>query len=141
MDDKSESALPLLSKTYLEPHRLEHFLAAYETGNLRIAASRTGVTQQAVSKAIAKLEDMLQVQLFSRKPTGVEPSEYAHHLARRARLILSESRLATLEIQALKGSKRGSVRVGVGTSFASRLFPLAAKKLHARAPEVPSGRQ
>lgn len=136
MDDNSHKPLPALSRTYLEPHRLEHFLAAYETGNLRLAARKTGVSQQAVSKAIAKLEDSLQIRLFERRTTGVEPNIFAHHLARRAKLILSESRLAALEIDSLKGAKQGSVTLGIGPSFAPRLLPLAAERMHKLNPEI-----
>ncbi|MFC7293049.1 LysR family transcriptional regulator [Hirschia litorea] len=132
MADKNLDPLPILSKTYLQPNRLEHFMAVYETQNVHRAAQKLNVSQQAVSKTINKLEDTLQVDLFVRLPTGVQPTQYADHLARRARLILSESRLATLEIDALRGSKQGTVRVGCGPSMAGRLFPLAIERMRGR---------
>lgn len=131
-----QHSLPVASKTYLEPHRLEHFLAAYETKNFHQAAARNSVTQQAVSKAIAKLESTLEVKLFERLPGGVKPTIYADYLARRAKLILAESRHASLEIFALRGYSQGEIRVGVGASFESRLFPRAAKKLKQRIPTI-----
>ena len=128
--------LPVASKTYLEPHRLEHFLAAYETKNFHHAAALNSVSQQAVSKAIAKLEEVLEVKLFERLPTGVKPTIYADHLVRRAKLILAESRNASLEILALRGYGKGEIRVGVGPSFTSRLFPRAVKGLKQRTNDV-----
>lgn len=131
-----KKSFPLLSKTYLQPHRLEHFLSLYETLNMHKAAARGNVTQQAVSKSLAKLEDMLQVKLFERHPTGVSPTFYANHLARRAKLILAESRLATMEIESLRGSKYGNVRVGCGPSITPRIFPLAFERLRLRNSDI-----
>lgn len=128
--------LPIASKTYLEPHRLEHFLAAYETKNFHHAAALNSVSQQAVSKAVAKLEETLEVKLFERLPTGVKPTIYADHLARRAKLILAESRQASLEIFALRGYNKVEIRVGVGPSFTPRLFPRAVNRLRKRATDV-----
>ncbi len=140
MDNQTTSTesqkLPLASKTYLEPHRLEHFLAAYETKNFHRAAAKNSVSQQAVSKAIAKLEEVLEVKLFERLPTGVKPTIYADHLVRRAKLILAESRNASLEILALRGYGKGEIRVGVGPSFTSRLFPRAVKELKQRTSDI-----
>ena len=38
----------------MDPRKLEHFLAVIEHGQFNLAAAATGVSQQAVSKAIAK---------------------------------------------------------------------------------------
>ena len=70
----------------MDPRKLEHFLAVIEHGQFNLAATANGVSQQAISKAIAKLEDELGVTLFERGPLGATPTSYAKALERWAAL-------------------------------------------------------
>ena len=124
------------AESYLDPRKLRHFLKVYETLNFARAAAACNVTQQAVSKSIARLEELIGVTLFERGAFGAAPTVYADALARRAKIILSESRLASAEINALKGAESGGVRVGFGWSFLPRIAPLAIKNFRKRRPGV-----
>lgn len=109
----------------MDPRKLEHFLAVIEHGQFNLAATANGVSQQAISKAIAKLEDELGVTLFERGPMGATPTSYAKALERRAQLILAETRLATAELNALSGAKLGTLNLGIGLTVARRIMPRA----------------
>jgi len=109
----------------MDPRKLEHFLAVIEHGQFNLAAAANGVSQQAISKAIAKLEDDLGVTLFERGPMGATPTPYAKALERRAQLILAETRLATAELNALSGAKLGTLNLGVGLTVARRIMARA----------------
>ena len=124
------------AENYLDPRKLRHFLYVYETRNFARAADLSHVTQQAVSKSIARLEDLIGVVLFERGAYGAAPTIYADALARRARIILSENRLASAEINALKGAESGGVRVGFGWSFLPRVAPLAISNFRKRRPGI-----
>ena len=124
------------AENYLDPRKLRHFLHVYETRNFARAADLSHVTQQAVSKSIARLEDLIGVVLFERGAYGAAPTIYADALARRARIILSENRLASAEINALKGAESGGVRVGFGWSFLPRVAPLAISNFRKRRPGI-----
>jgi len=80
----------------LDPQKLSHFLAVYDSGNFSSAAKANNVSQQAVSKSIGKLEGALGVKLFERSSFGAEATIFGHALARRAKVITAESRLAGL---------------------------------------------
>ena len=121
---------------HLEPHRLSHFLTVLEEGGFSRAARVCGMTQQALSKSIAKLEGALEVKLFERTALGVAATPYAEHLAIRARIIIAEARLAAAEIEALRGFRSGLVRLGVGPSLAVRLAPKVVAAFRARLPDV-----
>ena len=123
-------------KPSLDPQKLTHFLAVFDSGNFSAAARANNVTQQAVSKSIAKLEEGLGVKLFKRSSFGVEPTIFANALARRAKVIISESRLAAAELSALRGADKGYVRIGVGWSFSPRIAPLMIENFKARNPGI-----
>jgi DNA-binding transcriptional LysR family regulator len=48
-----------------------------------VVAERLGLTQSAVSHALARLRDLFDDQLFVRRPNGLEPTQRAHEIAPR----------------------------------------------------------
>jgi len=134
MDNQDE----LFSATarLLDPLQLQRFLAVFDLGNFARAAEATHVTQQAISKSIARLEEQCGAKLFERGAFGAEPTEYGKALARRAKIIVTESRLAQAELNALKGAAGGLIRVGFGWSFLPRIAPLVINRFRKRRPNV-----
>ena len=132
---KPDIRAPFISPS-LDPQKLGHFLAVYSTGSFSAAATENGVTQQAVSKSIARLEEMLGVSLFERTPLGTRPTRFAEVLARRAQSIIAEGRLAAAELSAMRGAGRGFVRIGLSWSFLSRIAPDLIRRFKAQYPEV-----
>lgn len=120
----------------MDPQKLQHFLAVYRYGNFRRAAEDGRVTQQAVSKAVARLEDQLGLKLFERTTLGATPTVYAHTLARHAKVIVSEIRLAAAELSAMRGSTLGFVQVGIGWSFIPRIGPEAIEEFRRQRPGI-----
>jgi len=56
------------------------FEAIYSTGNISRASERLGMSQPAVSNALARLRELIGDQLFVRTPRGVDPSIKAREL-------------------------------------------------------------
>ncbi|RJY10042.1 LysR family transcriptional regulator [Aurantiacibacter aquimixticola] len=125
-----------ISRPTLDPQKLGHFLAVYETGTFSAAAQQNGVSQQAVSKSVARLEEALGVELFQRSSFGATPTRYAERLARRAQAILSESRMAAAELAAMRGSGSGYVRIGLGWSFLTAVGPEMLRRFKERHPDI-----
>lgn len=123
-------------KPSMDPRKLQHFLSVYDTGSFSRAATQDGVSQQAVSKSVAKLEETLGVKLFERGAFGAEPTNFAQVLARRAKVIAAESRLAAAEISALRGADKGYVRIGLSWSFIPRIAPILVNRFRERQPGV-----
>jgi hypothetical protein len=59
---------------------LHIMLAVANSGSMGKAASDLAVSQPAISKAIADLEDALGVRLLDRSPQGIEPTIYGRAL-------------------------------------------------------------
>jgi len=123
-------------KPSMDPRKLQHFLSVYDAGSFSRAAIQDGVSQQAVSKSVAKLEEALGVKLFERGAFGAEPTNFAQVLARRAKVIAAESRLAAAEISALRGADKGYVRIGLSWSFIPRIAPILVNHFRERQPGV-----
>jgi len=61
------------------------FEAVFSTGNISRAAERLGMSQPAVSNALARLRDQMADPLFVRAPHGVEPTVKAREMIRPVR--------------------------------------------------------
>ncbi len=112
--------------------RLEYFLALLECGRFTVAAEQCCVSQQGLSKAIAKLEKELGVKLLDRNAYGVKPTIYGEVLARHARIMVAAGRIAGAELMAVRGAKYGMVRIGVGPTLEPQALPRILRQFMAR---------
>ena len=120
----------------MDIRRLEHFLALPDFKQFNRAARELGVSQQAVSKAIAKLEEEVGVTLFERSAYGVSPTEHAKVLEQHARTIIAEARLAMANLNALNKSKRATLSIGIGPSQSTHFMPAAINAFRAIRPGI-----
>lgn len=121
----------------MEIKQLKRLLAVVEWGSLAAAAPTLGLTQQALGSSIANLEKELGVTLFDRGPGGVTtPTAYGAMLAQHAKSILASAARAEEELTAFRDARGGSVRLGVGESFAPDVIARAVQALHASRPDV-----
>ena len=111
---------------------LAAFEAAARHQSFTQAADELAVTQSAICRQIAGLEDFLGVKLFRRSKRGVLLTEAGAGYSRSVRARLDEVERDTLELMA-KGSAGGALELGVVPTFASKwLMPRlpAFQKLH-----------
>ena len=101
----------------LQARFLRYFMVLYETRSITQAAEKLCITQPALSNSVRTLENQLKVILFDRTPQGIAPTVYADALYRRAKTAEAELRLATVEMERLRNSDVGSVRLGLGSSM------------------------
>ncbi|MDR0439489.1 MAG: LysR family transcriptional regulator, partial [Candidatus Accumulibacter sp.] len=118
----------------LYSRQLEHFLAIYEAGGLRQAASRYGVTQPTLTRSLQLLENAFSTTLFERHANGVVPTEAAHILHRHAQHIINSVRYAKMEIDAIQTGQSGELRIGCGMIWSSTLMPALLARLHKEFP-------
>jgi DNA-binding transcriptional LysR family regulator len=78
----------------LTMRELRVFVAVLEHRSFRKAAAVLHLSQPAITKAVASLEDLLGVKLFDRHAAGVQPTLQAQTFAPRAKTVFDELRRA-----------------------------------------------
>ena len=108
------------------------FLAALDGGSLSAAARRLSVTQPTVGRHLAALEKALGCLLFTRTPTGLQPTDRALALRELAQAMESTAaalaRTASVQGRDIAGSVRVSVSEVIGIEV---MPPLLAALSHA----------
>ena len=95
----------------IDRYLLRYFLAVIDHGNFSKAAGQCNVSQPTLSVGIAKLERLLDKQLFRRTNRRVELTKVGAHLAVHARRIESDFNL--FERSMLEAPARHTLRLGV----------------------------
>ncbi len=103
--------------------QLEIFLTVAENKSFIKASSVLYIAQSAVSISVRKLEDELDLKLFSRNNKRVELTAEGQVLLRHANKIMSQTSDAKLELREMSELKKGEVKLGVPAMLASYFFP------------------
>lgn len=115
---------------------LRDLIAVIETGSVRSAARKLGLTQAAVSKNLTALENSLGVPLLVRSAQGVEATEFGRVVLRRARVVEAELRHLQEEIASLAGEHHGDISVGLSATAEAMLLPAAVARFREHSPGV-----
>jgi DNA-binding transcriptional LysR family regulator len=103
---------------------LHAFSTAVQRGSMSKAAQQLGVSQPAVSEAIADLEHALGVRLLDRRPQGVEPTMYGGALLRRSAAVFDELKQSIRDIEFLADPTAGELKIGCPEAIAAILPPI-----------------
>ena len=117
-------------------NQIRDLLAVVETGSLRAAARRIGLSQPAISKSVAQLERELQAQLLLRTARGIVLTPAGRAFVARGRVIDTELRKAHDDLSALRGRREGVVAFGIGPAVTVPLIPDAMARFRARWPRA-----
>lgn len=103
--------------------QLRYFTTVVETGGFSAAARRLHIAQPAISIAIRKLEQELELTLLHRGDRTITPTAEGEVLLGHARELLARAASAELEMQELRGLTKGEVRLGIPSMLGSYYFP------------------
>jgi DNA-binding transcriptional LysR family regulator len=120
----------------LDVRVLRMFEAVAASGSLSEGAKALGLTQSAVSQAIAQIEAILQTQVLdrSRRPLRLTPAGIA--LSRRARQIIDDVDRLVIHVRDADLASKPAIRVGMIDSFAATAGPEIVQRLTATASQV-----
>src|SRR6266545_6556633 len=100
----------------MELRHLRYFIAVAEEKHVTRAAERLGMQQPPLSQQIRALERELDVQLFRRKPRGVELTDAGSALLADARAILAQIDHAFATTKRTARGEQGQISVGFTSS-------------------------
>lgn len=120
----------------MDTHQLKAFIAVADQGSFSLAAASLHLTQPAISKRIALLEDTLGTHLFDRVGRQVLLTQAGVNLLPHARRILADIEAATQSVTQLSGHIGG--RLSIATSHHIGIHYLAPylHEYSARYPQV-----
>ncbi|KUJ84228.1 LysR family transcriptional regulator [Microbulbifer flavimaris] len=120
----------------MEIQWLKAFLSIAEQGSVSEAAEYLHLTQPAVSKRLAALEQQLGTPLFDRIGRKLQLTDAGRALLPRARHILNEVSDAERELRSLGGDVSGSLRIATSHHVGLHHLPPVLKEYSNRYPEV-----
>jgi DNA-binding transcriptional LysR family regulator len=100
-----------------------YFAAVAEAGSVRGAARHLNVAASAISRQLILLEQMLGTELFERQGRSLRLSAAGDILLKGLRASERQHESTLAEIAALKGLKRGRVRVATVESVTQKILP------------------
>jgi DNA-binding transcriptional LysR family regulator len=105
----------------LKLRHLNVLLSVAQWGNMAKAAEHLAISQPAVSKAIANLENTLGVRLLDRRPQGVELTHYGRAFLKRSIAIFNDLTTSVTELESLADPTAGELRIGTTVAMAAGL--------------------
>ena len=120
----------------MDTQALTAFLAVAESGSFSTAAERLFLTQPAVSKRIAQLEQQLGTRLFDRVGRRIRLTEAGEALLPRARQVLLDLEDMSRAISNLTGTVSGTLRIGTSHHIGLHRLPPVLRHFSREYPEV-----
>ena len=115
---------------------LESFVAVADASSFRRAAENVHVSQPALSRRIAKLEQALGVRLFERTTRTVSLTAVGREFAHRARELLADLEQTLLGMEDIATTRGGEVTVACVPSAAYYYLPRFIRVFHDRYPRI-----
>ena len=115
---------------------LHLLMTVVQLGSMAKAAAELRVSQPAVSKGIADMEQTLGLRLLDRGRNGVEPTAYGRALVKRGLIIFDELKQGVEELGFLADPSVGSLRIGSTESIAAGMLPAIVESFWRDSPGV-----
>lgn len=100
----------------LRLNQIRDFLTVLDSGSVRAAAARLGVSQPAVTKSVRSLETELGIELLRRSTLGVTATPAGTAFAARARVAQLELERAREEVGVATGNGGQTLKLGLGSA-------------------------
>lgn len=120
----------------MDTQHLQAFVAIAENGSFSAAAERLHLTQPAISKRIALLEEHLKAPLFDRIGRQVALTQAGQVLLSKAKLILGEVIAAQRAIADLQGDVQGKLSIATSHHVGLHYLPPYLREFSTRYPQV-----
>lgn len=116
--------------------QLQALVVVIEHGTFTSAGEALGITQSAVSHALASLESELGVTLVQRDRAGLALTDVGQRIVLHAREMLARAEIIRQEAAAACGLKAGKLRLGSLPSISARFLPGVLRLFRQRYPDI-----
>lgn len=108
--------------------QLEYFKVISETKNFTTASNILSITQPALSKAISKLEEELEVQLFEREGRNIKITKYGQVFLKYAESALNDIERGIEKIHDMKSNNDKIISIGSTYCIGATFIPFLISK-------------
>lgn len=116
--------------------KFEVFVTVIESGSLTRAGELLGLTQSAISHAVASLEREYGFSILVRGRSGVSLTSNGERLLKYMREMLRWNEQMMQEVSAINGIEVGTVRIGTFTSVSTQWLPGILKQFQDQYPAI-----
>ncbi|MBY8912049.1 LysR family transcriptional regulator [Bacillus sp. YC2] len=120
----------------MEWEQLEYFQTLAQTEHVTKAAQLLSISQPALSRSIARLENHLGAPLFDRQGRSIKLNKYGNMFLRRVQAMMKEFSDGKEEIQALLQPNQGEVSLGFLHTLGTALVPDVIKTFQQKYPGI-----
>lgn len=118
------------------PFEVQLFLEVAKAGSFSRASDSCGLSQPAVSRAIGRLEERLNIRLFDRTTRQVVLTPHGEAFLPIARRVVRDLTVSLDELRSYVSSVVGHVTIAALPSVAATVLPDALRRFHADYPSV-----
>ena len=129
-----QSGISLARRLRLQ--QLAIFIKVIESGSVLAASRELAMTQPAISKSIQDLEGQMGAPLFERSKKGMRLTDFGKIFENHAKVILSQLRYLSEDLNAFKTGAAGHIVVGTLIAASGTILPRAIGNLRRIAPDV-----
>src|SRR6267142_2365211 len=108
---------------------LHVLVTVMEAGSMGKAAQILNISQPAISRSIAELEQALGVRLLDRHRQGIEPTEYGRALLDCGVTVFDDLRKGVKHIEFLSDPAAGEIRIGCTPILGASFVPAVIDRL------------
>lgn len=120
----------------MEWQRLEYFRTLAKIQHMTHAAEMLSISQPALSRSIAGLEEEIGVPLFDRQGRSIVLNRYGHMFLLRVERILKEMNEGLEEIKQLTAPEEGEVSLGFLHTLGTSSVPNIIRAFHEQFPKI-----
>ena len=120
----------------MEIEQLETFAAVYRAGGFAPVARERNIAPSSISRAIAALEDALEVRLFQRSTRKLEPTDAGEAFYRRVLPLIEEFAAAQAEARDRAKGPAGRLRVTASVSYGQLCIVPRLAAFRVRYPDI-----
>jgi DNA-binding transcriptional LysR family regulator len=115
---------------------LDTLMAVAQSGSMAKAAAQLSMSQPAISKAIANMEQTLGVRLLDRTTQGIEPTLYGQTLLKWANVVFDDVNQSVKEIEFLADPTAGELRIGAAEPMLGGFLAAVIACINKRHPRI-----
>ena len=120
----------------IEMQELKLVKALAGEGSFNKAADVLNMSQPALTKKIARLEDKLGVTLFHRSRRGTRPTVFGTYLLEKGQQLLDRGEMLQRQMQLMANMEIGELRIGVGPVVEQNLLPRVLSRFLSLHPHI-----